>query len=263
MHGTIESVFRVEWRPLIELGAVAAQWRELAGRALEPNVFYEPAFALAAAPVLGGGVGAGLVWTRSPQPRLLGFFPARIERRRYGVPLTVLVGWTHPYGPLGAPLVDREMGEAVIGAWLDHVSSHPQLPKLLLLPYFPANGALAQALDAVLARRGGGAACFARHERALLAPGRDRAGYLDASVGRKRHKEFGRLRRRLGDNGAVTSSSTGDPSTIAHALDDFLALEAGGWKGRAGTAAHRPGAGRSPTTRALRAYPPACSCCSM
>ena len=237
MHGTIESIFRVEWRPLIELGAIAAQWRELAGRALEPNVFYEPSFALAAAPVLGGGGGAGLVWSRSPEPRLLGFFPARIDRRRYGIPLAVLVGWTHPYGPLGAPLVDREMGEAVIGAWLDHVSSHPQLPKLMLLSYFPENGALAQALDAVLARRGSGGACFARHVRALLVPGRDRASYLDASVGRKRRKEFGRQRRRLGDNGTVTSSSTGDPSAIARALDDFLALEAGGWKGRAGTAA--------------------------
>ena len=48
MHGTIESRFRVEWRPLAELAALASEWRALASRALEPNVFYEPAFALAA-----------------------------------------------------------------------------------------------------------------------------------------------------------------------------------------------------------------------
>ena len=48
VHGTIDSLFRVEWRPLAELGAIAADWRALAGSALEPNVFYEPAFALAA-----------------------------------------------------------------------------------------------------------------------------------------------------------------------------------------------------------------------
>jgi hypothetical protein len=237
VHGTIEPIFRVEWRPLIELGAIGAQWRELAGRALEPNVFYEPSFALAAAPVLGDGVGAGLVWSRSPAPRLLGFFPARIDRRRYGIPLAVLVGWTHPYGPLGAPLVDREMGEAVIGAWLDHVSSHPQLPKLMLLPYFPEHGALAQALDAVLARRGGGSECFARHARALLVPVHDRAHYLDEAIGHKKRKELRRQRNRLSDAGTLTSSSTGDSSAIARALDDFLTLEAGGWKGRAGTAA--------------------------
>ena len=63
MHGTIEQVFRVEWRPLAELAAIAAEWRALAARALEPNVFYDPAFALAAAPVFGHDVGrrAGLV----------------------------------------------------------------------------------------------------------------------------------------------------------------------------------------------------------
>jgi len=60
VHGTIESTLRVEWRPLVELGDVAAQWRELAERAIEPNVFYEPSFALAAAPALGADAGAGL-----------------------------------------------------------------------------------------------------------------------------------------------------------------------------------------------------------
>jgi hypothetical protein len=66
-------------------------------------VFYEPAFAQAAEPVFGADVGAGLVWSDVP-PRLAGFFPARIERWRYGVAPPVLTGWTHPYGPLGVPL---------------------------------------------------------------------------------------------------------------------------------------------------------------
>ena len=38
--------FAVEWRWLADLVAVTDEWRELAARALEPNVFYEPAFAL-------------------------------------------------------------------------------------------------------------------------------------------------------------------------------------------------------------------------
>ena len=49
MHGTLEASFRVEWRPLAALGPITPQWRDLASRVLEPNVFYEPAFALAAA----------------------------------------------------------------------------------------------------------------------------------------------------------------------------------------------------------------------
>ena len=129
MHGTIESALRVEWRPLGDLGPVRDEWSALASRAIEPNVFYEPAFALAAAPVLGADAGAGLVWSRAAPERLLGFFPARVERRRYGIAPPVLVGWTHPYAPLGSPLVDRALCDDVIAAFLDHVARSPQLPK--------------------------------------------------------------------------------------------------------------------------------------
>jgi CelD/BcsL family acetyltransferase involved in cellulose biosynthesis len=244
VHGTIESVFRVEWRPLAELAPHAAEWRALAARALEPNVFYEPAFALAARPVFGPDAGAGLVWSRTAMPQLLGFFPARIERRRYGIKLPVLVGWTHPYGPLGTPLVDRDASEGVISAWLDHLASQPELPKLLLLPHLPTQGPLAQAIDAAVAQRDGKSAFFAKHQRALLAPDEasadeeaGRSGYLDRAIGRKKRKELRRQRKRLADTGVLMSGGTSEPSGVYRALDDFLALEAGGWKGRAGTAA--------------------------
>ena len=203
MHGTIDSLFRVEWRPLAELDAIVTDWRDLAGRAIEPNVFYEPSFAQAAAPVFGRDAGAGLVWSRAMPPRLVGLFPARIERRRYGITLPVLVGWTHPYAPLGTPLVDRDAGETVIAAWLDHVAGDPQLPDVMLLPSLPTDGALAQAIDAVVARRGAPSASFARHRRALLLPADDRTSYLDLAVGHKKRKELRRQRKRLGDGGVT------------------------------------------------------------
>jgi CelD/BcsL family acetyltransferase involved in cellulose biosynthesis len=237
VHGTIESLFRVEWRPLAGLGDIADAWRALAGRAAAPNVFYEPAFALAAAPVFGRDVGAGLVWSRSAAPQLLGFFPARVARRRYGAPLPLLVGWTHPFGPLGAPLVDRDLAEPVIAAWFDHIASHRQLPKILLLPFFPADDPLAQALDAVVARRGGSSASFGQHQRALLAATCEPDSYLDDAIGAKKRKELRRQRKRLGETGSVDLTRTTDAVECARALHDFLRLEAGGWKGRAGTAA--------------------------
>lgn len=238
MHGTIESAFRVEWRPLAELAAIEAPWRSLAARALEPNVFYEPDFALAAEPVFGRDVGAGLVWSRSTAPRLLGLFPARIERKRYGVALPVLVAWTHPYGPFGVPLVDRETAEPVIGAWLDHVSGDRALPNRLLMPFFTEEGPVARAFASALARRGGKRVDFSRHRRALLAAADgEHIGYLDRALGAKKRKELRRQRRRLGDRGVVIVSLTAEPATLSSALSDFVALEAGGWKGRAHTAA--------------------------
>src|SRR5208282_4917987 len=101
---------------------------------------------LPAARVFGRDAGAVLVWSQTQPRRLLGFFPARIERRRYGLHLPVLVGLTHPYGPLGVPLVEREAAEPVIAAWLEHVGGDPALPAFLLLPFLPADGAVATVL---------------------------------------------------------------------------------------------------------------------
>ena len=48
--------------------------------------------------------------------------------------------------------------------------------------------------------------------------------------------ELRRLRRRLADHGALTYRRRGRADEIAVAMEDFLALEAQGWKGRRKTA---------------------------
>ena len=48
----------VEWLDITQLDAIAEDWRDLVTRVLVPNAFYEPAFALAAAPAFGHGAGA-------------------------------------------------------------------------------------------------------------------------------------------------------------------------------------------------------------
>ena len=230
--------FAVEWRELSELDAIADEWRELAARALSPNVFYEPAFALAAAPVFGRGVGAVLVWSGTSPRRLLGFFPARIEKRRYGIPLPMLVGWTHPFAPLGVPLVEPEAAEPAIAAWLAYLAGHAELPGLLLLPLVPEDGLFGAALAPILRRARMPAATFNRHRRALLAPqSGERADYIERSLSGRRLKELRRIGRRLAEFGALMFTATADLDALDAVLDDFLMVEASGWKGAAGTAA--------------------------
>ncbi len=231
------NALEVEWRLLSELAPVAAEWRELAAHALEPNVFYEPAFALAAAPVLGRGAGAMLVWSGTAPRKLLGFFPARIVPRRYGFVLPLLVGWTHPYAPLGTPLVEREAAEPVISAWLAHLAANPALPALLLLPLMSEHGPFAAALNAVLDRGRMQSADFARQQRALLEPHAFRADYVERALSRSRKKELRRTARRLGEFGAVLFTRATEPAAVAGGVEDFFVLEASGWKGVAGTAA--------------------------
>jgi len=229
--------FTVEWRWFADLVPFIDEWRDLAARALEPNVFYDPAFALAAAAVFGGDAGAVLVWSGARPRRLLGFFPARATERRYGVKLPVLVGWTHPYAPLGTPLVDRETAEPVVAVWLSHLAANPALPGLLLLPLLAEDGPFAETLGTILQRAGLPRADFARHHRATLEPQHDRAAYVEQKLSPHRHRELRRTGRRLTDLGAVLFTATTEASAVAAAVEDFFALEASGWKGRAGTAA--------------------------
>ena len=44
MHAPLSPAFRVEWREASSLTGIADEWRALAARTLEPNVFYDPAF---------------------------------------------------------------------------------------------------------------------------------------------------------------------------------------------------------------------------
>jgi CelD/BcsL family acetyltransferase involved in cellulose biosynthesis len=254
-HGVLARTRRVaagraEWRSGRALDAMVPAWRDLAARALEPNVFYDPAFALAAAPMFGASVGAVTVWSHGDNDRLIGFFPAQVERR-YGVTGT-LTGWTHPYAPLGTPLVDRMEAEAAIVAFLDHVEANTRLPNLILLPMV-AEGPFTAALVSVIERRGGAMEPFGTHARALLAPATERLTYLDGALGAKKLKELRRQRRRLLDKGQLKTIVAREPDEMYRALNDHLELEAAGWKGRAGSAAIQNGGVRTFIQQAILA----------
>jgi CelD/BcsL family acetyltransferase involved in cellulose biosynthesis len=231
MHAPLSPVLRIERRGLDTLKEITAAWRDLESRTLEPNVFYTPEFMLAASPVFASGVAATLVW--SPAGRLMGLFPTRVEH----APFARAVGWTHPFAPLGTPLVDRDDAEQVIMAWLEHLSSEPAMPPHLLMPLVPTTGAFASALGAALDRSRRQHALFGRHQRALLAPGAEREGYIERVISSSRRKELRRQRRRLKEIAPVAFVPSYGPAEVADALQDFLMLEASGWKGRAGTAA--------------------------
>ena len=171
--------------------------------------------------------------------RLIGFFPVAIERRRYGMKMPVLVGWTHAYGPLGTPLIDRESGDAAVAAWLDHLAADPALPKLMLMPYLPAEGDVAprvrrrarpsrrqeRALRAAPPRAAGAAGRPRRLSRPRD-PAQEAQGAAPAAQAARRHRHADvdhHRRSRRADRRAARLPRARSP----------------GWKGRAGTAAQR------------------------
>ena len=131
--------FSVEWRWLADLVPVTRDWRDLAARALEPNVFYEPAFALAA------GAFSAAMSVRRWSGRGAAAQTVRLFSGARGAPplrsaAAAPQAWTHPYAPLGTPLVEREAAEPVISAWLTHLASDAALPGLLRLPLLVEDG---------------------------------------------------------------------------------------------------------------------------
>ena len=223
-----------ERRPLAALCDIVEPWRRLAAHAAEPNVFYEPGFALAAAPVLGREVEAILVWSADMPRRLVGLFPFRVAARRYGVKLPVLEGWTHPFAPLGTPLVDRDATAAVVPSFLDHVATNAMLPKLLLLPLLNDSGPGAQALRAAVERGGLG------DVRPASARG--------FAAGRRRHALRRTRHRKKAPQGIPTSAPPprrsragrirggAEPGRCGGGAAGFPRTRMKGWKGAAGTA---------------------------
>jgi CelD/BcsL family acetyltransferase involved in cellulose biosynthesis len=233
---------KAEWKPLAALDAVdIARWRELADRALEANVFLEPTFATAAYR-LPAAHGIGAMMVRSGA-RLLGFLPGRIEGLVDGRPVPTFVAWTHPYAPLSTPLVDRERADEALEALAGGLVRLPQRPRVALMPLFPVEGALAQRVSDLLYRRGETARRLDPHRRAALMPKPASDPLAEVSAGRL--KELRRQHRRLGESGALEHKTITDVAAIGDAVAAYLALEATGWKGRAGSAADLDDAART------------------
>jgi CelD/BcsL family acetyltransferase involved in cellulose biosynthesis len=222
MHAPLAMTYRTEWKSFAALEAIRSEWSELAARTVEPNVFYDPAFALPAADVFGRDAGAVLV--RASSGRLAGLFP--MQRRG----LAMAKGYVHPYAPLGVPLIERNDPDGVVDAWLTHLAKDY---RAVLLPLLSA-GPFADALARACAERSLRVAQFGAHDRALLAPGSERS--LDQSLRSKGGKGLLRRRKRLAEQGELVHCAMRG-AEVKELIDAFLALEARGWKGSAGTAA--------------------------
>jgi CelD/BcsL family acetyltransferase involved in cellulose biosynthesis len=100
-----------------------------------------------------------------------------------------------------------------------------------------ADGPTAEALLRVLAARGSAPCWLERlRQRPKLASTLDGKTYLEKALSGSSRKKLRQHRRRLAERGRLSHAVAGDPDAIRRALEDFLRMEASGWKGRQGTA---------------------------
>lgn len=235
--------FVVALRPLDAGAPWLGAWRVLAERPAFDNLFYDPDFALPAAGPFGAGLRVMLVGDRPPEEpglRLLALWPIRITRTRWG--LSLALGWMHPFGIFGVPLLDPAEPDRALAALFAGLRGFGH--RRAMLTHVPTAGPFADLFSAWAERAGARRTPFWSNARALLdLTGKDaavRAGYL-GHLSARRRRRLRQSRERLEAGGPLVFETVREPGAIAAALDDFIALEGGGWKGKAGSAlARRP-----------------------
>ncbi len=216
--------------PVEALPRLAERVSALAERSLEPNPFFLPEFLEPAIQALGRN--SLRLATYSDKDDMRFFAPVvtgsgMLGGRRFGV-------WTHPYAPLGSPLIDRDMADHVGDALFRHMRKSGR--RLFTVPQLPLAGPTAEVLRAAATRHGAWAVAE-RQLRPVLHP--STAGGVetfDQMVSHRRRRELDRQLRRLCEAGAVSFMSARTASEIETAFNAFTNLEGSGWKGRRGTA---------------------------
>jgi CelD/BcsL family acetyltransferase involved in cellulose biosynthesis len=210
-----------------------SQWRALAERAIEANGYYQPDWELAVDASARDRTGATALSAVNDAGRLIGLLPVIPMQRIYKFPLPALVG-AEPYGTLCTPLLDRDAAEDAAAQLLRQARNAGA--HALILRTMSLEGPAMTAIEAVLARDALRPRVLSAYARAALDATCDADELLRDALGVKKLKELRRQRHRLADHGAVRFDVARTPREVAPALEIFLALEAGGWKGKRGTA---------------------------
>lgn len=220
------------------LAAIEADWRDLVARADVANVFMHPALVRLAGESTAHHPLVLLAWqTAGTKRRLAGVWAFSVGRApRSVLPVTVLSSPPMPNAYLSTPVIDRDCLDAVIEAMLATIAATPGLPKTVALEAMSDGSATMQALARVLAARGAAPYVFSRSQRPKLASTLDGKTYLEKALSASSRKKLRQHRRRLAEKGVLQSTVVTDADDVSRAMEDFLALEASGWKGRERTA---------------------------
>jgi CelD/BcsL family acetyltransferase involved in cellulose biosynthesis len=220
----------------------AAAWKSLSDRAAEPNPFLDPAFITAAAAAMTDPrtLVMVLVWRgcdRAPD-NLVAIGAFRIKRSATRLWIPVAEALAHDYAFLATPAVDRTVLQSVLAAMLDAIAAAPGLPKIVCFPLMGDEGPVMAGLRTVAKGRHSPLHLVGTHRRAAVRCPKEvdegnESGWALSSSTRKKLRQH---RRRLGELGALATTRHRAPAEVAAALEEFLALEASGWKGRSGTA---------------------------
>ncbi len=211
----------------------------LTHRSVEPNVFFSPRFLVPAMPRLDDRA-VRLMVARDEdgaRSRLRFLMPFSVERTSRLGGRKAVRAWTHPFGRLGTLPLDRDDPAGTAASLFEALRAPGEdLPDILVLPDLTLDGAMARVMTRAAQARALPVLVTDESDRAVLDATGDPLDFLVRTLGAKGYRDHRRRLRRLGTAGDVTFTVAQDPAETRDALEDFLLLEASGWKGRARSA---------------------------
>lgn len=217
---------------------LAEELEHLCKRAVEPNVFFNPRFLAPAMPRLEDReVRLAVIRDGEQQSRLRLLMPFSIERPAIPLAAPILRTWASPFGPVGTPLLDRDDPAGVVEDFFSMLARpHLKMPRVIVLPELPLDGPVAGILRGVALAGNLPLVVTGKAERAYLRSELDGEAYLRETLSSHHLRGFGRMKRRLADQGLLVHRILRQPDEVRAGVEAFLQLESAGWKGRKGTA---------------------------
>jgi hypothetical protein len=213
----------------------------LAADAIENNVFYEPAVLMASLSTFGKNskFAFALIYRKHPgsgsTPQLCGFFPLVLGKYR-GLPVCCASLWNFMHYNSCTPLVRRGAERDALKAFFKWARSQQHRFSLLELNYLPGSGEFSASIATALRELETPHRVLEVFSRAFLRRKKDAETYFHEAVPGIKRKEYRRLERRLAEKGRLEYSEAASKDELSGRIEEFLRLEASGWKGKAGTA---------------------------
>ena len=222
-------------------------WEDLAANAIEPNAFYEPWMLMPAILAFGAGrrLQFALVLANEPArrdgaPLLCGIFPLEQQSHYQGLgrklPFKALRLWKHKYCYLCTPLVREGYGRQVIAAFFDWLDAGSHDCSLMEFRFIAGDGPFKGLLIDYFERHAKLHYITMYFLRAMFRPTIDADTYICAALSAKHRKMIRRQERQLSEIGRLEYDALTPDDDVSVWIEEFLRLEASGWKGRDNTA---------------------------
>ena len=205
---------------------------ELATRALEPNVFYESGLFISALQHIDVHLPLWIVCCRDDAGMLQGVVPLVREPLRRGFPVKILRNWVHRFCFLGTPILDARCAHQVLDALATWLASGAAPTGGIEWVNVSWDGPFGQLLRQIFSPSHAWITHVTTYQRAVLERQRD----ITSPISGKHAKELRRLERRMAAHGSVDYKVMQQDEDWQPWYDDFLSVEASGWKGEEGSA---------------------------